>query len=416
MNIKTKLSGATAHEDQKPTVPIYFCGTTYLLKAIIPCKDRYLSKGSYRSEGMHTVTEWNGQLKNLIRNRGPIGTFTANSFCLNNRVGSFYLRGQMRRSTSLQYRDIAVVEEKIEKKLEQVEERIREQVDERIEGVAESFSLISQRMEDLEKKLLPQILQGLRTPADGKQDIRNSKKVCRSLPLKCNLAFSDFSANVREMICLEYFVDGLKDEEIQMAVRMAGFKDLKSALLYALKGEATNEASCRDSHSVRGATDVPCESPWWKEIEKLREEIQDLMAQRQDLKRRRITCWGCGGAGHLRSSCPRINKEDHNIKCWVCGRTGHTLFGEQQESLQQLDAIDPVIRQVTTPSTLTLDPWSDGSVRKDPWADPELEFKESSDEKPSWQDIASYNEALLGPSEEWYFISKMTTEKHSGSN
>ncbi|GFW69613.1 retrovirus-related Pol polyprotein from transposon 412 [Trichonephila clavipes] len=31
------------------------------------------------------------------------------------------------------------------------------------------------------------------------------------------LAFSDFSANVREMICLEYFVDGLKDEEIQMA-------------------------------------------------------------------------------------------------------------------------------------------------------------------------------------------------------
>ncbi|GFX59385.1 uncharacterized protein TNCV_150931 [Trichonephila clavipes] len=48
----------------------------------------------------------------------------------------------------------AVVEEKIEKKVEQFEERIREQVEERIEGVAENFSLISQRMEDLEKKLL----------------------------------------------------------------------------------------------------------------------------------------------------------------------------------------------------------------------------------------------------------------------
>ncbi|GFV19734.1 uncharacterized protein TNCV_479601 [Trichonephila clavipes] len=34
------------------------------------------------------------------------------------------------------------------------------------------------------------------------------------------LAFSDFLANVREIICLEYFMDGLKDEEIQMAVRM----------------------------------------------------------------------------------------------------------------------------------------------------------------------------------------------------
>ncbi|GFT43268.1 uncharacterized protein TNCV_2521141 [Trichonephila clavipes] len=32
------------------------------------------------------------------------------------------------------------------------------------------------------------------------------------------LAFSDFSANVREMISLEYFVDELEDEEIQRAV------------------------------------------------------------------------------------------------------------------------------------------------------------------------------------------------------
>ncbi|GFW00519.1 uncharacterized protein TNCV_693581 [Trichonephila clavipes] len=51
------------------------------------------------------------------------------------------------------------------------------------------------------------------------------------------LAFSDFSANVREMIWLEYFVDELKDEEIQMTVRMADFKGLKYALLYVLKVE-----------------------------------------------------------------------------------------------------------------------------------------------------------------------------------
>ncbi|GFV39642.1 uncharacterized protein TNCV_913301 [Trichonephila clavipes] len=65
---------------------------------------------------------------------------------------------------------IAVVNKKIEKKVgeeieknkEQIEERIKEQVEERIkellkeriEGVVENFSLISQRMEDLEKKLL----------------------------------------------------------------------------------------------------------------------------------------------------------------------------------------------------------------------------------------------------------------------
>ncbi|GFS74925.1 uncharacterized protein TNCV_1395991 [Trichonephila clavipes] len=45
------------------------------------------------------------------------------------------------------------------------------------------------------------------------------------------LAFSNSSANVREIISVEYFVDGLKDEEIQMAIRMADVQDLKSALL-----------------------------------------------------------------------------------------------------------------------------------------------------------------------------------------
>ncbi|GFT24592.1 retrovirus-related Pol polyprotein from transposon 412 [Trichonephila clavipes] len=203
--------------------------------------------------------------------------------------------------------------------------------------------------------------------------------------------------------------------------------------------------SYRDSHSVRGArvtTDAPCESPWRKEIEKLRKDIQNLMAQRQNLRRRRITYWGCGGAGHIRSSCPRINKEDNIIKCWGCGSAGHvrsncprvnqddpcrTSVTESKkvcsnrkgsdengdvrskrpcsESSKNLSSslrvekkfgvIGLVVRQVTTPSTSALDPWSDESVRKDQLADPEIkpimEFKESSDEKPSWQDIASFH-------------------------
>ncbi|GFW23154.1 retrovirus-related Pol polyprotein from transposon 412 [Trichonephila clavipes] len=57
--------------------------------------------------------------------------------------------------------------------------------------------------------------------------------------------------------------------------------------------------------------------------------------------------------------------------------------------------IGPIVRQVTTPSTSALDPWSDESVQKDKLADPEikptLEFKKSSDEKPSWQDIAPFH-------------------------
>ncbi|GFV84501.1 uncharacterized protein TNCV_2481151 [Trichonephila clavipes] len=125
---------------------------------------------------------------------------------------------------------------------------------------------------------------------------------------------------------------------------MAVVQDLKSALIL----DAANEASCRDSHSVRGArvtADAPCESPWIKEIEKQR------------------------GNSRFNSSTLKVEKK----------------FG----------VIDPVIRKVTTPSTSELDPWSDDSVRKEQLADPEIkpivEFKESSDEKHSWQDIAPFH-------------------------
>ncbi|GFY27874.1 uncharacterized protein TNCV_243391 [Trichonephila clavipes] len=79
------------------------------------------------------------------------------------------------------------------------------------------------------------------------------------------------------------------------------------AFLCALKLEAATDANRRDHQSIRGArvtSDAPCESPWEKEIDKLREEIQDLMTYRQNLRKHRITRWGCRGAGHLRSSCP----------------------------------------------------------------------------------------------------------------
>ncbi|GFT80536.1 uncharacterized protein TNCV_5122511 [Trichonephila clavipes] len=60
--------------------------------------------------------------------------------------------------------------------------------------------------------------------------------------------------------------------------------------------------------------------------------------------------------------------------------------------------IVPIVRQVTMPSTSALEPWSDESVLKDQLADPEIkpiiEFKESSDEKPSWQDIAPFHPTM----------------------
>ncbi|GFX01433.1 uncharacterized protein TNCV_1864071 [Trichonephila clavipes] len=285
----------------------------------------------------------------------------------------------------------------MEKKVEEKIETIREEV-------SRNFSLMSQRVEDLEKRLLAS---GNATNESKFKTGESLQEYASEVERLANLAFSDHPATVRETISLQYFVDGLKDGEVQKAVRMADVQDLK----YALKVEAANEASYRDSHSVRGArvtTDAPCESTWRKEIEKLRKEIQSLMAQRQNL-RRRITCWG--------SNCPRVNQEDPSRTSVTeskkvcsnrqesdengdvrskrpCSKSSKNLSNSLRVE-KKFGVIDPVVRQVTTPSTLALNPWSDESVRKDQLADPEIkpimEFKESSDEKPRWQDIAPFH-------------------------
>ncbi|GFW58041.1 uncharacterized protein TNCV_2741871 [Trichonephila clavipes] len=131
-----------------------------------------------------------------------------------------------------------------------------------------------------------------------------------------NLAFTDHPATVRETISLQYFADGLREWEIQKAVRMADVQDLKSTLLYALKLEASIQASRRDRQSIQGARvtlDAPCESPWQSDIEKLRDEFQAFKAQRQNQEKHNFKCWGCGGTGHLRRNGPRSRKDENTV-------------------------------------------------------------------------------------------------------
>ncbi|GFX69304.1 uncharacterized protein TNCV_3564801 [Trichonephila clavipes] len=114
----------------------------------------------------------------------------------------------------------------------------------------------------------------------------NLSSLYNVLDLRFGLKYSkDNAPTVRETISLQYFVDGLRKEEVQKAVRVADVQDLKSALLYALKSEAGTQASRRDRQSIRGAIvtlDAPCESLWKSDIEKLRDEFQTFKSQRQN--------------------------------------------------------------------------------------------------------------------------------------
>ncbi|GFY05469.1 uncharacterized protein TNCV_218511 [Trichonephila clavipes] len=79
---------------------------------------------------------------------------------------------------------------------------------------------------------------------------------------------------------------------------------------------AATQASRRDRKSILGARvtlDAQCESPWKSDIEKLRDEFQALMAQRQNQEKRNFKCWGCGGTGHLRRNCPRSRKDENTF-------------------------------------------------------------------------------------------------------
>ncbi|GFX51286.1 retrovirus-related Pol polyprotein from transposon 17.6 [Trichonephila clavipes] len=110
----------------------------------------------------------------------------------------------------------------------------------------------------------------------------------------------------------------------------------------------------------------------------------------------------------------------HASLTWLLNfKNSEVLIARWIQRLQEIEkkfgVIDPTVRQVITPPTSALDPLTEESIRKDQLADPEikpiLEFKKSSDEKPSWQDIAPFHPTAaylgLSSSEKWCFISKM---------
>ncbi|GFX98617.1 hypothetical protein TNCV_1501951 [Trichonephila clavipes] len=139
--------------------------------------------------------------------------------------------------------EIALVEDKMEKKVEGRIERFREE-----EWLRGNFNLVSQRVEDLEKKLL----------AGGNE---NKSKNFPVATFPKHVPVTAFAGPVKLSTS-----DGKIswEGEIQKAVRMADIEDIKSALLYALKLEAVTQASRRNHQSIRGARvtlDVPCESP-----------------------------------------------------------------------------------------------------------------------------------------------------------
>jgi hypothetical protein len=126
-----------------------------------------------------------------------------------------------------------------------------------------------------------------------------------------HLAFADCPAEVRDTLSLQYFIDGIRDGEIQKTLRLAELKDLKSALIYAMRVEAAQQASKKDRHMVRGVdknqTDCGCEGIV-KKLEALCDICSKLkLAQEpgpvKNNQKKLVRCWACGTEGHVQRDC-----------------------------------------------------------------------------------------------------------------
>ncbi|GFT17265.1 retrovirus-related Pol polyprotein from transposon 412 [Trichonephila clavipes] len=121
-----------------------------------------------------------------------------------------------------------------------------------------------------------------------------------------HLAFSDCPTEVREVLALQHFVDGVRDPEIQKALRMADLKDLKGALVFAMKFEAAQQATRKDRHPIRAVNESDTSNSSLERLEpqmrSFLNRVESLMSQKADGKKT-LKCWTCGREGHLQRSC-----------------------------------------------------------------------------------------------------------------
>ncbi|GFX97110.1 retrovirus-related Pol polyprotein from transposon 412 [Trichonephila clavipes] len=121
-----------------------------------------------------------------------------------------------------------------------------------------------------------------------------------------HLAFSDCPTEVREVLALQHFIDGVRDPDIQKALRMADLKDLKGALVFAMKFEAAQQATRKDRHPIRAVNESDTSNSSVERLERqmrsFMNRVESLMSQKADGKKT-LKCWTCGREGHLQRSC-----------------------------------------------------------------------------------------------------------------
>ncbi|GFU81554.1 CCHC-type domain-containing protein [Trichonephila clavipes] len=87
---------------------------------------------------------------------------------------------------------------------------------------------------------------------------------------------------------------------------MADLKDLKGALVFAMKFEAAQQATRKDRHPIRAVNESDTSNSGVERLERqmrsFLNRVESLMSQKADGKKT-LKCWTCGREWHLQRSC-----------------------------------------------------------------------------------------------------------------
>ncbi|GBL77985.1 hypothetical protein AVEN_41393-1, partial [Araneus ventricosus] len=133
-----------------------------------------------------------------------------------------------------------------------------------------------------------------------------------------SLAYAECPLDVRESLAAQYFVDAIRDEDMQHSTRLTDAKDLKSSLAYSMKYEAARTVSKTSRHVRSRETEDHTSRErddkfefFFNRLEKL---LNSSVSGRKNTPRQNpnVSCWKCSKKGHVQRECQEITSNEEN--------------------------------------------------------------------------------------------------------
>ena len=128
-----------------------------------------------------------------------------------------------------------------------------------------------------------------------------------------SLAYPEMSSDVRERLAKTHFSEAIDDAEIRAAIFRARPKTLNEAITAALATESFLHAE-RARERIRGPRHVravesnspaPADEKMKREIQELKQNLNDVISMMKQLNQSRIKCYNCGEYGHMSTVCTK---------------------------------------------------------------------------------------------------------------